>query len=111
MITRGPFIHILLLYYDSSRILIIIPDFKECFFHLFISCSWPVELDRQAEDTGDSPNGQEPSLQENGKSQETKMGSQKSDSIIYLNLGDSFLGRLGKYQNLLVTVGSFEAPV
>lgn len=66
---------------------------------------------KQAEDTGNRQSDQEPLPQENVKSQETEMGSEKLDSAIYLNLGGSLFGGLGRNQNLLVIMGTFGAPV
>jgi hypothetical protein len=52
-----------------------------------------------------------PNTQENGKSEEAKIGLQKPDSVVYLNLGSNLLGRLGRNQSLPVLMGSFGSPV
>jgi trafficking kinesin-binding protein 2 len=52
-----------------------------------------------------------PNTKENGKSQETEIGLQKADSVVYLNSGTNLLIGLRRDQCLSVLMGSFGAPV
>jgi trafficking kinesin-binding protein 2 len=52
-----------------------------------------------------------PNTQENGKSQEAKIGLQKPDFAVYFSSDSNLLGRLRKRQNLSVLMGTFGAPV
>jgi trafficking kinesin-binding protein 2 len=52
-----------------------------------------------------------PPTQENGKSQEAKIGLQKPDSVVYLNSGSNLLGSQRRNQSLSVLMGSFGALV
>jgi trafficking kinesin-binding protein 2 len=52
-----------------------------------------------------------PNTQENGKSQEAKIGLQKPDFVVYLNSGSNLLGRLRRNQSLSILMGTFSAPV